>query len=325
MAILIGGSPSTGSSMLRRVLDRHSHIFCGSETSIFSKEELYLDWSKYKSKLTAGSLNGLLNAGWHHYRSIDIEPEYMLSKNDFIKVINNSKSMAEFSHQFYAKALDHHAKTIWAEKTPSNAFTLKLFLDHIPDSKVIHITRHPLDCIGSLVNRGMDVYNAIAVYLLNTTKALKLKDVDRAYLIKYEDLTQRPKSSLTSLMDFLGLTLESTMLDADDQPKGVISMKGWQHNETDAIKPDSIGRFYKLSSENQSLILSGLKLISCNIDGTKSNISDIISQLNYDLPELIAGEDAISYFRKAIKKDKLSRQLKRAYFRGGNYPIALRE
>ena len=325
MAILIGGSPSTGSSMLRRVLDRHSQIFCGSETSIFAKEALYLDWNKNKQKLLSKSYFGLLNAGWHHYRAIDIEPEYLVSQPELESLLDQSDTFYNFSNKFYEKALNANGKTTWAEKTPSNAFTLKLFLDHIPNSKVIHITRHPLDCIASLVNRGMEVYNAICVYMLNTLKALEVLEHINAYLIKYENLTTDPETTLRGLMQFLDLPYEPTMILPDEKPSGVISMDGWQYNETDAIKSNSIGRFYKLSSENQNLILSGLKLISCKKDVTKSNIADITSVLNYNLPELIANEVAISYFRKAIKKDKFSRRLKRAYFRGGNYPIALRE
>ena len=155
---------------------------------------------------------------------------------------------------FYRYALEKSGKTIWAEKTPSNAFTLKLFLDNFPDSKVIHITRDPLDCIASLVNRGMDVYNATCVYMLNTLKALEVYNNKNAYLIKYEDLTSNPEQTLHDLMQFLGLTYEAAMLLPDEKPTGVTSMKGWQYKETEAIKNQSVGRFKILNPVNQQQI-----------------------------------------------------------------------
>jgi len=321
MAILIGGSPSTGSSLLRRVLNRHSQVFCGSETSIFSKEKLYTDWSRYKSKLISRSFSRLLNAGWHHYRSIDVDSEYILSKESLLGIVESSQSFPEFSEHLYARTLAHHGKTVWAEKTPSNAFTMQLFLDTFPDSKVVHITRDPLDCIASLVNRGMDVYNAICVYMMNTSKALEVHSNPSAYLIKYEDLTQQPEQTIKQLMAFLGLSYESSMLEPDEKPQGVVSMKGWQYKETDAIKSKAIGRFFKLSSENQKLILSGLKLLSCTCNGEYTSVIELAARLDYSIPVLSDDVNSHNYFLKSMRLDKLQRKLKRSYFSGGNYPI----
>ena len=51
MPILIGCSPSTGSSLLRRILNRHSQVFCGPETSLLTKKGFYSDWDLYKNRI----------------------------------------------------------------------------------------------------------------------------------------------------------------------------------------------------------------------------------------------------------------------------------
>lgn len=323
MSILIGGSPSTGSSLLRRVLNRHSKVFCGSETSIFAKEGLYKDWDKSKSKLLSHRTLGLPNAGWHHYKTIDVESDYLLSKTDLSKFINESNSIVEFSQYLYSKALDENRKLIWAEKTPSNAFTLHLFLESFPNARVIHIARDPLDGIASLVNRGKTVYDAICVYLLNTIKALELLDNDKAFLIKYEDLTMQPEKTLIQLMQFLELDFEAHMLIPDEDPKGTITMKGWQYNETDSIQSKSVGRFFSLEKELQDEIIGGLLVISSKLDCTHKTVSDIAKTLGYELPTLYCKSETAKMLHSAMLKDKMKRLVNGAYFRSTNYPINL--
>ena len=323
MSILIGGSPSTGSSLLRRVLNRHSKVFCGSETSIFAKEGLYKNWDKNKSKLLAHRTLGLPNAGWHHYKTIDVEPDYLLSKGELSQYINESKSLVEFSQYFYSKVLDENHKLLWAEKTPSNAFTLHHFLESFPNAKVVHITRDPLDCIASLVNRGKTVYDAISVYLLNTAKALELNGNIAAFLIKYEDLTREPEKTLTQLMQFLDLEYESKMLIPDSDPKGTITMNGWQYNETDSIQSKSVGRFYSLEKRLQVDIIGGLSAMSSNLDCKHHTVSDIAHTLDYTLPDLVCNTTTSTMLHSAMLKDKMKRLVNGAYFRSTNYPINL--
>jgi len=122
MSVLIGCSPSTGSSLLRRILNRHPELFCGSETSLFAKKELYTDWRKAKPKITRTSVMGLSNAGWHDLIGVTLDDDYPWTKPELKRLIKSSNNFLSLADHFYEPILKREGKSKWLEKTPSNAF-----------------------------------------------------------------------------------------------------------------------------------------------------------------------------------------------------------
>lgn len=326
MSIIIGGSPSTGSSLLRRMLNRHSMIFCGSETSILSKEALYQDWNGQKNRLFKKGYSGLLNAGWHHYRGFDLEEDYKISLTELKDIIGQANAFSGFISLFSDRVLSQYSKTIWSEKTPSNAYTMSLYLDKVPDALAIHITRHPLDTIASLVNRGMDYYNAIAVYLMNTSAALESRNHPRCVLVKYEDLSRKPKETMVSLLASLSIPYEDSVLIPDAKPIGVTQMKGWNYDESGMVKDGSIGRFEKLDDNTQLLIMSGIDLLQSTSHSINS-IRQIADILNYKLSDYNKSSDHNlehhRYYSNQMSKDIWKRFYKQSYYKKNNYPISI--
>ena len=326
MSIIIGGSPSTGSSLLRRMLNRHSQIFCGSETSILSKVPLYNNWNRDKMSLFRSGYNGLVNAGWHHYRGYDLEDDYGVNESELKHIVKQASSFAEFISNWTTLVLTRSGKNIFSEKTPSNAHTLSLYLDHISDSFAVHITRHPLDCIASLVNRGMDYYNAISVYLLNTSAALEIKNHKNARLLKYENLSQNPENTLTVLLQSVGLDYESTMLIPDAKPTGVTQMQGWNYDESATVSSGSIGRFLKLDKNAQELILTGIDVLHSNVYSI-GNIRNVSEVLEYEIPQVShstsPSKKHIAFYKKSMAIDKWRRLYRQSYYKKRNYPISI--
>ena len=183
MGVMIACSPSTGSSLLRRILNRHPAIFCGSETSLLSKRSLYGNWMSSRSKVLSTSRFKQKDSAWHHFRGFLFDEEYDIKPSSVDKMILESNSFPELIDNFFSLILKEHNKKLWVEKTPSNAFAAMEFLNNFSDGKLIHIVRNPYDAIASLVNRGMSVYNACSVYLLNTSKVLELIEHPRHFLI----------------------------------------------------------------------------------------------------------------------------------------------
>lgn len=321
MPILIGGSPSTGSSLLRRVLNRHSNIFCGPETSLFAKPVLYTQWTDKKQKIMRPSVFGLPNAGFHHYIGIDIDEEYGVTKNSCEELIKKSDSLAEFAEQFYRPILERSGKKIWAEKTPANAFTLDLFLTNIPDAKIIHIVRHPLDVISSLVNRGKSVFEAIALYLLNTQAGLESVDSLGHYMLKYEDLVSEPKDTIQDLCTFIGVDYEEPMLESDKVETGVTKMEGWKYDESKAIQKGSVGRFQTLEIPVQQDILTRCVLTRSTLNAEHDSIIKIATRLGYSLPDLPISLESGKVIRQEIQDNIRYRRFKNCYFNGTNYPL----
>jgi len=323
MSILIGGSPSTGSSLLRRMLNRHTEIFCGSETSLFAKTELFTDWEEYKVRLFRPSHFGLSNAGWHNFIGLEIDEEYQWTRKEMRQLIKTHFDFPSFVNSFYKPILEREGKCFWAEKTPSNAFTLKVFLDTFGDGKIIHTVRHPLDIIASLVNRGKSVYDATALCLLNMSKALLCESDPRYFLLKYEDLVTQPEETLVNLCDFLNILYEENMLEPQSSETGVTQMKGWKSDETDKPSTSSIGRFQELSMSERSKILKYAKYLKGHVNKELDTIAKLALHLGYPFPELNKIDEPIDDITSDMKNDLKARQFSRFYFRKYNYPLSI--
>ena len=325
MSVLIGCSPSTGSSLLRRMLNRHPAIFCGSETYLFSKEALYTDWDSAHKKLMRPSVFGLTNAGWHIFVGVSLGEDYHYSKLEFKNLLDsNHRSFSEFAREFYKPLMVKHKAKVWVEKSPSNAFTLDLFLEEFSNSKAIHIVRDPLDVIASLYNRGMTMYNATAVCLLNISKIMNISN-DNILTIKYESLVTHAAEVLSELCRFLDLPFEPIMLLPQKGEGGGTTMKGWNYDETQKAEQGSVGRFQRLDIKLQEEILKCVYYLRQTIFQQFTSISEIRQELyQLDTPVL---KDA-TYKEKLIKEkatDILQRHFSNAYFKKGNYPLKIND
>lgn len=325
MSILIGGSPSTGSSLLRRMLNRHPDIFCGSETSLLSKAELYDDWTKNKTKLLKKSFFGLSDAGWQNFTGVALAEDYPWTKKELKPILTKSDSLVKFITTFFAKCLSENEKSLWAEKTPSNAFTFDPFLQTFgSEAKVVLTVRHPLDAISSMHNRGMTLYDSICVYLLNVAKASLLHDNTNLKIVKYEDLVSNPEMTLKSLCEFLGVAFASSMLESNKLESGSASMKGWKSKETNPPNTKSIGRYNELPELSKRRLMSGIELIRNSLNPQLTQVRDIATLYKYELPpaQPILDED-YTIFKSDMMVDKRNRRFSTAYFRSKNYPISL--
>ena len=323
MSAIIACCPSTGSSLLRRILNRHSAIFCGSETSLLAKDALYTNWGSAKARILSSSFPGLLSAGWHHYRGIVLDEEYPLSNEEIKSLINTSDSFNKFYNKFFSMTGLLVGKKFWIEKTPSNAFTAEKFIKDHDLNKVLFITRHPLDTIASLTNRGMSVYNACSIYLLNNSQLLKLKGHARILMTRYEDLLENPHGEMQRILNFLGFEFESSILEPDEIPTGTTFMSGWNYKETDKIQKGSIGRFSKISEEKQKEIISTLESLQLGKKYPYRDIQHLSSALgyNYETNNTKVRNTKVAF---AMLNDKVRRTLKMSYFNQFNYPIHLK-
>lgn len=252
MAIVIGCSGSTGSSLLKTILNRHSQIFAGPETALFAFPQVYNHWGNCKKKL----IIDLKNDAWQTRKGANLlQPEFGWELPALQKAIVEADSFQTFVPTFFAKPLQKNKKTVWIEKTPANASGLIDFLQYFPQGKVIQTIRNPYDTIASLMARGINVYAATAYYVYNTAIATSAKNDTRYYQIKYEDLVLEPTETLLKLFDFLDLPFEQEILIAQHENRAEpVAMKGWKHEETASVKNSSINRFKELSPKKQALI-----------------------------------------------------------------------
>lgn len=329
MQVLMGGSGSTGSSLLKNILNRHQDIFSGEETTFFAKKMIYDDWSKAKNRVLKKKFFGLRNHGWHLFNGTKLlHKEYQWTKEELKQLIQKSQSLLDFAKVFYARPLESKGARIWLEKTPANAACFSFFLSAFPEGRVIHITRNPYDTIASLCSRGYGLYYAIGIYLLNTACGLEVMGEDRVFTAKYEDLTSYPENVVENLCDFLAISFDPEMLLPQGETVKKPKLSGWNYDETKAIEKGAVGRFNKLDENSKAAILGAVNRICISKVGQEyyqtkiSSIKDICSELEYDYYEA-DNRSILRQLKKERRSDRWNR-IRRGYPTGNHYPLEIK-
>jgi len=328
MPVLIGGSPSTGSSLLVNLLNRNSRLFAGPETYLFIHPKLFHDWERNKGYLLRpAKLWGLKAPGWFLMNgALLLQAEFGWERAELEELVRASNSLPEFAERFFARPLQRSGASIWVEKSPANAQTLALFPEHFPSGKVIHCTRHPLDVVASLQARGLSPWYAAGAYVFHTAFALKAERLPQYHLVKYEALVSEPESTLRAVCRFLGVPYEARMLEPDTERE--VRMPGWKHSETGPVAATSVGRFRELPLDQQEILLAALNAFRLKPAFVEKhalpfdNARAIASHFGYEWLEFNP-RNHLPALRTQCRLDWLHRTLK-AYPTGGwGYPARL--
>lgn len=261
MRVLMGGSGSTGSSLIRTVLRRHREIFSGDELNFFNKEQYFENWRQYKHRCLSSP--PLATKGWFAWPGNSLlHRDYYWSREDLSALVERSDTLEAFAEAYFQRPMEITRTRIWIEKTPSNSYSFKPFLRAFADGKVIHTARAPLDAVASLVRRGMSPFVAAGLWVYNTATALSAADERNYICIRYENLVQNPDETVKQLTDFLGVAFDTRMLQpGNNEDTEHTRNPGWAYKRTEGIGKGSVGRFYSLPTEVQEEIITALTLI----------------------------------------------------------------
>ena len=239
--IILGGSGSSGSTLLINILNRHPLIAAGPELSLLNKSYLF-DNQYHITKKKAKKLTkkGLCSDGWFLYPKIHYK-KYNYSEEEFYNLIVNSRSQKEFLDKFFNQYLSKERKSIWAEKTPSNSYCFKQVLDLYPKARIIHIYRDGRDVITSFIKRGMSPYFASMLWLYNTSFALKYRNHSNYYEIRYENLVENPDKVIEDLCNLLNIVFSKKMLDTQSITNANIDT--WTNTPDSKISNKSVGNY----------------------------------------------------------------------------------
>ena len=253
----MGGSPSTGSSLLIRLLNRHPDIFAGKETYLFLHQQLVTDWEKYKHRLLdTNKVFGLKSPGWFVFNGAVLDhKEHSWKKSELKELVKTTSSFQDFVQQYFRKVLIINQKRIWIEKSPANAFNFSFFAAQNPNNQIIHVIRNPYDVVASLLGRNMDVWSAVGRCIFANAMALNAKDYPNYFQISYENLVNDPQKTVAPLLAFLKVPFTETIFNPTQKElTEVVNMPGWQHTETGNINNSSVNRWSKLPETQQRLI-----------------------------------------------------------------------
>ena len=325
---MIGGSPSTGSSVLVNLLNRRPELLAGPETYLFIHPRLYSDWPAYRRYLLNHSkTGGLKSIGWFAINgALLLDPFYGWEPLKLKGLVEDSGDFSSFCGSFFSPAMAKKGATRWVEKSPSNALCMEEFLQYFPTGLAIHTTRDPYDTVASLVSRGLSPFQAAASYLVNTAFALKMEGQERYHRIRYEDWVADPGQYLGKCFRFLGLDWDPNILEPPEDEKEV-RMKGWLQSEKGKLGASSLGRFHKMEEGVRDRIRYAIFSIRLR-DGYRlkhelpvSSIRQICDMLDYPFQ----APGPVYYGELALEKYRdLFHRLRRFYpIYGSKYPVEI--
>ncbi len=251
--IIIGGCHRSGTTLLRRILDAHSHIHCPPEVKFFS--DFFGDYT---------------DDPLAHVRYFATARQMGLSSQDIL--VEHGRTFV----RCHERAARSRGRRRWADKNPENV----LYLDQWQrilrrPFQFVHVVRHPLDVLASLVEAGFDKSIPLAfedkVALVQRYFMAGMAWVEGhprlSFTLRYEELVVRPEEVLASLFAFLGEPYEARVLKEFNAPQRQKGIEDPKVSGTSEVHNQSVGRWKKdLSPEESALARDSLAEILLHYD-----------------------------------------------------------
>jgi hypothetical protein len=274
--ILVGGAGSSGTTLLRSLLDRHADIYCGPEWNVFCHPKLYCgftDLSEVQRRL-------LLRTSFRQLPALRRDPFRWLKKPGVPVVANlffdprlraeagldeevvadravGAVDFWEFASACFEELACCNGKQVWAEKTPINCHAYAEFLAAHPGNRCLHVVRDGRDVAFSLMKRGFDPACAVDRWILDSATYLPFAAAPRVLLVRFEDLVDRPEEELRRVFAFLQIPIGDpkaliapSVLPARRaaEPRGAAAT--WDASPEAEIDPSMAGKWRRKDAES---------------------------------------------------------------------------
>jgi hypothetical protein len=190
--VVMGGAPRSGTTLLRRIVDRHPGLTAGAETKLFVPAGFNLRW---------------------------LAQAYVIPVADLERMRRESGSQAAFIDAFADHARVAAGKARWAEKTPMNIRYLDWITQHFPQCSIVHVIRDGRDVVCSmrehpdwrwagagwqkvLVPRALETY--ARRWVTDTGMGMRWRGDPRYVEVRYEDLVADPVPVLRRMCAAIG-------------------------------------------------------------------------------------------------------------------------
>lgn len=186
--IFIIGSPRSGTTLLRMMLDAHPGISCGPETHFLT------------------DLERILSRHWEGIKLYGFSEEYWFRR------------IASFFDTFKMDYARQKGKTRWADKTPGYTRRLDFITALFPTCQLVHLIRDGRDVVASHLYRWgfKRALHSIGIWRVSVEQARRMGrqlGPRQFHELRYEDLVSEPGSSVQELLDFLGEPWDPIVLD----------------------------------------------------------------------------------------------------------------
>ena len=244
--IFIIGSPRSGTTLLRLILNRHSRIAIPEETWYFP--DLYKRLEKFfKQKDWRFEVAGYIKkCTTVHFPELDESEIFSglvdINKNEVPNIL------ATINRLFAIK----DNKPRWGDKTPGYVLHLPLLKNIFPEAKVVHIIRDGRDVVPSILKYwevGPQTYSFIetAYYWKNHVKTGQKfgpRLFGKNYMeLRYEDLVSNPIEHTKIICEFIDEEFEPGMLETKGESSSQVPDWEWHKKTKEKISNDRVGKW----------------------------------------------------------------------------------
>ena len=212
-AVFIVGSPRSGTTFLRHVLDRHPSLSICGETRFFAEV--------YKRRWLFGDLANPAKRGrlvdqylsTARIRRIGMDLDGL--KEKLLREATSYRALFTGILEYYAES---QGKKRLGEKTPHHAFHAETLCQWYPGAAIIHLVRDPRDVVASLQRMPWapdSVVSNACMWLLFDRAARRLESYAGYVRVRYETLVTQPEQELTRICAHVGEDYAPEMLRAD--------------------------------------------------------------------------------------------------------------
>ena len=255
--IFVVGNSRSGTTMMGRMIGKHSSVFTFKELHFFGQLWSLKDENKFLEKKESVKLFSKLvciqEFGIFNQRKPD-----QFDNISKLQLSQKEHSGIEIFNLFLNYSAEQNNSIIPCDQTPRNVFYIQEILDNFPNAKVVNMVRDPRDVLLSQKNKwkrryfgasGIPFREAIRSYfnyhpiaiskIWNTSilNAKKFEQEKRVKTIKFEDLLLNPKSTISELCGFLEIDFNESML----RVPNIGSSTNLDKNSTSGIDKSKIG------------------------------------------------------------------------------------
>jgi tetratricopeptide (TPR) repeat protein len=199
--VFILGFPRSGTTLLEQMLSRHSRIAAGDELPFVTD--------------IAATLPRLLESPLSY-------PEVLseLWMGDRQQGLNDLRDV--YLHRAAQLNIFKPSKDLFTDKMPLNETHLGLIALIFPKAPLIHVVRHPLDVMvsimGNMLTHGFHCASSLVSAATHYVRTMQLvahykAEIDlHLHTLRYEDLLTQPEEQLRTLCDFLSVGYEPASL-----------------------------------------------------------------------------------------------------------------
>ena len=231
--IFIVGCPRSGTTLLRRMLDRHPALaICGAthfQRLVYSRRKAFGDISdpSKRRRLVSEYLAS------PPMKEIGLDTAALAEK--LSREATNYQALFTSILSYYA---DSQGKPRFGEKTALHAFFLETLCEWFPNAMILHIIRDPRAAVASLQHAPWASSSVVA----NARKWLTFTQAARRYRgwpgyleVRYEAVVRDPVRELSTICSFLGEEYSASMIVPDDDSSpGYESVTRWRTAVTSA-------------------------------------------------------------------------------------------